>query len=107
LAALQDQDWLRAVRTQIETARDRIAEIARNNGLHPLPSAANFVTIDCGRDGAFAARVLAEIVSRGVFIRMPFCAPQNRCIRISCGTPADLDTFAAVLPEALRAAEKG
>ena len=39
-------------------ARERIAAIARSNGLEPLPSAANFVTIDCGGDGAFASRVL-------------------------------------------------
>ena len=28
-------------------ARDRIAEIAAANGLHSLPSAANFVAVDC------------------------------------------------------------
>jgi histidinol-phosphate aminotransferase len=32
---------------------------------------------------------------------MPFAAPQNRCIRVGCGTEADLDLFAAALPEAL------
>ena len=45
------------------------------------------------------------MVREGVFVRMPFVAPQNRCIRISCGTPADLDILADVLPRALRTAE--
>ena len=101
LAALADTDWLAEVQSRIAAARDRIAAIARENGLTPLPSATNFVAIDCGRDGVFAKAVLDGIVRRGVFVRMPFAAPQNRCIRVSCGTDADLDAFAAVLPQAL------
>lgn len=101
LAALGDQDWMTHVRAQVATARDRIAQIARDNGLTPLPSATNFVTVDCGSDGAFAARVRDALVAQGIFVRMPFVAPQNRCIRISCGTPADLDLLAAALPKAL------
>ena len=101
LAALEDQAHLQDVLHRIETARDRIAEIARHNGLTPLPSAANFVAIDCGRDGSFARAVLDGLIARDIFVRMPFAAPQNRCIRVSCGTDADLDAFAAALPPAL------
>jgi histidinol-phosphate aminotransferase len=104
LAALEDQDWMTHVRAEVATARDRIAQIARDNGLSPLPSATNFVTVDCGGDGALARRVLDGLVARGVFVRMPFVAPQNRCIRISCGTAADLDLLAGMLPEALQEA---
>ncbi len=104
LAALHDQDWLAQVQAQIASARDRIGVIARDNGLTPLPSATNFVAIDCGRDGAFAKAVLEALVAQGIFVRMPFAAPQNRCIRVSCGTEADLDAFAAALPQALAAA---
>lgn len=107
LAALQDDAWLAHVQTEIETARDRIAEIARAHGLAPLPSATNFVTIDCGGDGALAQRVVAELVAQGVFVRMPFAAPQNRCIRVSCGRKDDLDAFAAALPIALERARAG
>ncbi len=104
LAALGDTGWLAHVLGEIATARVRIAGIARANGLVPLPSAANFVAIDCGRDGDFAAAVLAALIAQGIFVRMPFAAPQNRCIRISAGTPGDLDAFAAALPVALKAA---
>jgi len=103
LAALADSDWLAHVQAEIATSRDRIAEIAAANGLTALPSATNFVTIDCGRDGAFAKSVVEALGQRGIFVRMPFAAPQNRCIRVSCGTPADLDAFAAALPAALAA----
>ncbi len=107
LAALQDAEWLAHVQAQISTSRDRIGQIARDNGLESLPSATNFVAIDCGQDGAFAKAVLEALVAQGIFVRMPFAAPQNRCIRVSCGQSADLDAFAAALPNALATARGG
>ncbi len=101
LAALGAQDWLAHVVAQVEVARERIARIAAAQGLRALPSATNFVTIDCGRDGVFAKAVLEGLVARGVFVRMPFVAPENRCIRVSAGTAADLDAFEAALPGAI------
>jgi len=104
LAALGDEAHLQWVIGQVAAARDRIASIARVNGLAPLPSATNFVTMDCGRDGAYARRVLAELIERDLFVRMPGVAPQDRCIRVSAGTNADLDLLQETLPEALKAA---
>lgn len=104
LAALADQAWLSQVKARVAASRDGLAEIARANGLTPLPSATNFVTIDCGADGAFARRVLAELIQRDIFVRMPFVPPHDRCIRLSCGREEDLAAFAAALPEALAAA---
>lgn len=106
LAALQDQEWLATVQQRIAQARDEITRIARENGLVSLPSAANFVTLDCGADGAFAKAVLDGLVQRGIFVRMPFVAPQNRCIRVSCGAPDDLKAFAAALPQAIADAKE-
>ena len=103
LAALADQDWLEQVKAQVAKARDTIARIARENGLLPLPSATNFVTVDCGRDGDFARAVLAGLVAQGVFVRMPGTAPLDRCIRISVGRPADLAVLAEALPQVLAA----
>ena len=104
MAALADQDWLARVRAEVAISRDRIAAIAGEHGLSALPSATNFVTVDCGRDGDFARRVLRGCIERGVFIRMPGVAPLDRCIRISAGTAVDLDILAEVLPQALAAA---
>lgn len=101
LAALEDADWLAGVQEKVAASRARIAEIARANGLTPLPSAANFVAVDCGGDGARARAVLEALIARDVFVRMPFAAPQDRCIRVSCGTEADLDLLEAALLEAL------
>ncbi|WP_210877267.1 pyridoxal phosphate-dependent aminotransferase [Roseovarius autotrophicus] len=104
LAALRDGAWLTHVLAEVAQARAEIARIAAENGLVALPSATNFVTVDCGRDGAFARCVLQSLVEQGVFVRMPFVAPQDRCIRISCGPARDMAILAETLPKALAAA---
>ena len=103
LAALADQDWLQDVQTRTRAARARLSAIAAANGIRPLPSATNFVTIDCGRDGDHARRLLAELGALGVFIRMPGVAPLDRCIRISLGDDRTLDVLEESLPLALKA----
>lgn len=101
LAALADGEWLAHVVASVNRSKAGIAEIAAANGLVTLSSAANFVAVDCGRDGAFAKRVLDGLVARGLFVRKPGFAPQDRCIRISAGTEADLALLAEALPLAM------
>lgn len=101
LAALQDRTWQAFMRRLVAASRDQIAAIARESGLTPLPSATNFVAIDCGADGAFARAVLAELTAADIFARMPGVAPLDRCIRVSCGPEAEMAAFAAALPGAL------
>lgn len=102
LAALQDQGWLAQVQARVLTARARLNGIASANGLLPLPSATNFVTMDCGRDGAYARALLNALTERGIFVRMPGVAPLDRCIRVSLGDEPALAAFEAALPEALK-----
>ena len=104
IAALGDVDHLASVVADVAAARERIDHIAADNGLTTLPSATNFVAIDCGRDGDYARAVLAALIERDIFVRMPGPAPLDRCIRVSAGRPADLDAFAAAFPQALEAA---
>ena len=104
LVSPQDTAHIAGVVEKVAAARERIATIARANGLKPLPSAANFVAIDCCNDGAFARRVLSELIARDVFVRMPGVAPLDRCIRVSAGLQSDLDVFEEALPLALGAA---
>jgi histidinol-phosphate aminotransferase len=104
LAALADQTYLRATVGRIAAARDEIERIAAANGLQALTSATNFVAIDCGRDGAFARRVLQHLIAADVFVRMPGVAPLDRCIRVSAGTSPDLAVLGEALPAALAAA---
>lgn len=104
LAALEDQDYLADTVRKVAAARERIASIAAANGLVALPSATNFVAIDCGSDGAFALRVLQELVARDVFVRKPMGAGQDRCIRVSVGPERELDLFETAFGAALEAA---
>ena len=101
LAALADQDWLHEVVARVAAARDRIATIAATAGLASIPSATNFVAIDCGKDGAFAMKVLKALEARGVFVRKPMAPGLDRCIRVSTGPAAELDVLAEQLPLAL------
>ncbi|PHP68310.1 histidinol-phosphate aminotransferase [Zhengella mangrovi] len=101
LAALQDGDHLAKTITNVDAARHRIGAIAADSGLTALPSATNFVTIDCGRDGAFALSVMNGLVERGVFARKPMAPGLDRCIRISCGPEKELSLFAEALAETL------
>ncbi|MFK5998662.1 MAG: pyridoxal phosphate-dependent aminotransferase [Rhodobacterales bacterium] len=103
LAALRDQAYLAEVLAKVAVARDRISKVAVTNGLEPISSATNFVTMDCSRDADFAKAVVDDMARRGVFIRRPFVAPYTRCIRVSAGRGQDLDVFEAALPLALKA----
>jgi len=96
LAALQDQDWRTAVTTRVVAARIRLSDIARAGGLIPLPSATNFVAMDCGSADK-ATALLANLQSKGIFVRMPGVAPLNRCIRVSVGDDAAMTAFANAL----------
>lgn len=107
LAALADQDYLREAKASIAAARERIAHIARDNGLLALPSATNFVAVDCGRDGAYATKILDALALLGVFIRKPGAPGLDRHIRISVGPEADMALLAECLPKAISAAQGG
>lgn len=102
LAALADQAFLQSVIEAVGVARASITGIAADAGFRALPSATNFVTIDCGRDAAYAKAVLDGLVARDVFVRMPGVAPLNRCIRVSAGRQSDLDIFATELSDVLK-----
>lgn len=104
LAALADQEHLRQTVEAVATCRQRLYDIARDNGLTSVPSATNFVAIDCGQDGAFALRVLQNLSARGIFVRKPMAPGLDRCIRVSCGPSQEIELFAAELPGALAAA---
>ncbi|MEM9970348.1 MAG: pyridoxal phosphate-dependent aminotransferase [Pseudomonadota bacterium] len=103
VAALADTAHLRSVVTATERSKARIGDIARAAGLTPLPSATNFVALDTGRDGDFARKLVVALGDRGIFVRMPFVAPQDRCIRVTAAPDASLDVLDARLSDAVAA----
>ena len=104
LAALADEAYLEDVIGKVAASRDRIAGIAAGCGLSTLPSATNFVAVDCGGDGAFALAVLQQLAARDVFVRKPAAPVLDRCIRVSAGPDAEMALLAEALPAALAAA---
>lgn len=101
LAALRDEEGLDLSIRRIAESRERLAGIAEANGLTPLPSATNFVAMDCGRDGDFARALQARLEALDVFTRVPGVAPLDRCIRISCGPEREMAIFEQALAAAL------
>lgn len=101
IAALKDEDYLAQIRQKIAASRARIAAIGESFGLRPLRSHTNFQPLDCGADGARARAILRGLEARDVFIRMPALAPQDRCIRVSCGPEAEVDIFEHALADTL------
>jgi histidinol-phosphate aminotransferase len=107
VAALKDQAWLNEVVGKVAAGRERLSTIATDNGLKPIQSATNFVTMDCGADGAFALKVMQALLSRDIFIRKPMAPGLDRCIRVSVGLDHEIDLFAETLPAALAEARAG
>jgi len=104
IAALADQDYLKSVQSRVARAREKIYAIAQFNGFGCVPSSTNFVAVDCGRDGAYARKILESLATHGIFVRMPGVAPLNRCIRISVGTDENLAALEEALPLAVKSA---
>ena len=103
LAALQDKAYFQQTVARIGACRERIAAIAASNGLQSIPSATNFVAIDCG-GRATAEAVMQGLLERDVFVRKPATPGLDRCIRVSVGPENEIDVFEQAFAEALTAA---
>jgi histidinol-phosphate aminotransferase len=76
----------------------RLTEILTEHGFEPTPSVGNFVYVDVGVD---AAELFDRLLREGVIVRplAGFGAPT--AIRVSVGTPDELDEFAGALGRVL------
>jgi histidinol-phosphate aminotransferase len=96
LASINDPRFVNGVIRAVEEGRREYEQLADSIGCPFIPSATNFVCIDVG--GADRARaILAALLKRGVFIRMPGAPPLNRCIRLTVGAPPERAEFADIL----------
>jgi histidinol-phosphate aminotransferase len=103
IAALADQEHLQVSLQAVRESLADTAAIARGHGLTPLPTATNFVAIDCGRDAAYAQAILDGLAAQGVFVRKPAAPGLNHCIRVSAGTEADRRLLDEALAKVLAA----
>jgi histidinol-phosphate aminotransferase len=101
LASLGDTAFIASVVREVEAGRRDYARIAGELGLSALPSATNFVAIDCGSTERAKAVLSALLEKERVFIRMAGVAPLNRCIRVTVGTAAERKLFGEALRRVL------
>jgi histidinol-phosphate aminotransferase len=100
-AALAALDDAAHIQRSIDAARDGVARIsadARRLGLRPYPSLCNFVLVGVGRD---ALPVYDALLHRGVIVRPMAAWGLPRHIRVSIGTPEQLDRVAAALADVI------
>ena len=76
----------------------RLAEILREHGFDPAPSVGNFVYADTGRDGG---ELFERLLHEGVIVRPLAGFGSPTAIRVSVGTPDELDEFAGALGRVL------
>ena len=106
LASLNDDQFIEDIIMKVKLSLESIGEIAIKNGCKVIPTSANFIAIDCCRDNLFAKKVLDNLILQGVFVRMPYSSPQNRCIRVSAGLDSDIKLFEKAFPVALSRSDK-
>jgi histidinol-phosphate aminotransferase len=93
LASLRDEAFIAWVVEEVGRGRGEYERLAAGLGLATLPSATNFVAIDCGTAAASEA-VVAALQERGVFVRRPQAPPLDRFIRVAVGEERERRVFA-------------
>ena len=89
-AALGDQDHLKTVLKKVDQSKRDISELFQRFGFTSLSSRTNFVPINSGGDGKFAAKLMSRLIQEKIFVRMPNVSPLNSFIRITAGNHDDL-----------------
>ena len=99
-AALEDPAFVADTVTLCKDEIARLTPALEGRGLTVLPSQANFITVDFGRD---AAPIHQGLLERGVIVRPTASYQMPNCLRVSLGTVAEDDRFLAALDEVLAA----
>jgi histidinol-phosphate aminotransferase len=97
-AALADEEHVRRARELNAQGLALLAAACQRLGLAYIPSVGNFIAVDVGRP---AGPVYEALLRRGVIVRplAPYGMPNH--LRITIGTPAQMQRLLAALPQAL------
>lgn len=98
LAALDDEAYARRCMAETVAERGRVAGLLSDLGLRPMPSRANFLSFDIGRN---AVPVMARMAERGVLVREWRDPGYDTFIRMTIGATAENDRAIVALREAL------
>ena len=99
-AALSDEAFVAESIESNEAGREQLAEGLRQLGLGPIPSVANFVTVDVGRD---AGPVFEALLDHGVIVRPIAGYELPRHLRITVGSESENDRVLEALGQVLTA----
>jgi histidinol-phosphate aminotransferase len=94
-AAVQDQDYYADVRSKVIATRGRMTVALSELGFHVTPSQANFVW--CRRDDRPVKPIYEALKAKNVLVRYMSYAGYGDGLRVSVGTPAEVDTLLAEL----------
>jgi histidinol-phosphate aminotransferase len=99
-AAIDDQEYVSEYVLQIKRGRERLERALESYGIKHWPSQANFILL---RIGARHRDFVNAMLRRKILVRDrdsdPGCAG---CVRITIGTPPQMDLLLAALPECLQ-----
>lgn len=96
-AALEDRDFVQRYAANIGRGRERLEAKFRALGIRYWPSQANFFLADFG---SCALAFVAEMSRRGILVRDRSSDPGcGGCVRITVGTPEQMDLLLANLEE--------
>ena len=101
IASIGDDTELARRRAANSEGLARLEAILRDAGLDPVPSVGNFLFADSGED---ANRLFERLLHEGVIVRPCTGFGSATAIRVSVGTPEELDFFASALGRVLQTA---
>jgi histidinol-phosphate aminotransferase len=94
LASIGEADEIARRRAVNVDGLARLDAVVREHGLDPVPSVGNFVFVETGGD---ANALFERLLHEGVIVRPLAGFGSTTAIRISVGTPEEIDVFAAAL----------
>ncbi len=97
-AALDDKKFLRKTRKTILAGRDYLYDALSKLGIAYVPTVANFILIDVGRDGV---SVFKDMLRYGVIVRDMDQYGLKNFIRVTIGTKKENERFIKVLKKVL------
>jgi histidinol-phosphate aminotransferase len=87
---------------EVAAGRELLEGRARELGLEPLPTHANFLQLRVRADGTQPTEIVAGVRERGFLVRGPFAEPcLAGCFRVTLGPPALMARFADALAATL------
>jgi histidinol-phosphate aminotransferase len=98
IAALGDQDWMRASVRSTIAERDRVTRALTELGLFVVPSQGNFLFVRTALD---SVRLFDALLAEGIIVKPWREAGYEHFVRASIGTPEENDRLIAALKQTL------